>query len=75
MITGDSSQNLVTDLKYRVALLETQVKALGDVNFERNKSIKLLEQELNRQYFWCKVKLNTYAAFLFGLILYFELGY
>ncbi|MCW5597699.1 MAG: hypothetical protein KIT59_01065 [Nitrosomonas sp.] len=39
------------------------------------KSFDVLRSELKREYFWCKVKLNTYAAFLFGLILYFELGY
>lgn len=39
------------------------------------KSFDVLRSELRREYFWCKVKLNVYAAFLFGLILYFELGY
>ena len=39
------------------------------------KSFDVLRSELRREYFWCKVKLNTYAVFLFGLILYFELGY
>lgn len=39
------------------------------------KSFDVLRSDLKREYFWCKVKLNTYAAFLFGLILYFELGY
>lgn len=36
---------------------------------------RLLKEEMERQYFWCKVKLNTYAVFLLGVILFFELGY
>lgn len=39
------------------------------------KRFEVLEQELKREYFWCKVKLNTYAVILLGLILFFELGY
>lgn len=39
------------------------------------KHFGLLRDELKREYFWCKVKLNTYAVILLGLILFFELGY